>query len=458
MPHHHQPNSSAVDSSPSSWLPLHRFRQQKSHHKNNKDGINSYYGDHYRNCKTAPKRPSSDGEILTNHASKITDSGGNVDTMSGGSASSAEDISNGAAKSPISGTRSSLNDLCKNLRKMGRRGSGGSLLRRSVTRAASIASGGNNNKKVADDTDEPNVDGGARNNDDPESSSAMGLSGSTCDFHSMYEIVSPLIGEGSTCRVMEVKRKTKSLKLLPYHSGNDDDGDCGIDDVSTATTKGKDIETSYACKVMKIATTNHDTSQSSSGSTRKDTQETTREMVTMELQVMKSLGAHPSILALHDVIWSGTADQCACYLVTELARGGTLADVLKERGRLQEHVARAVMSQVLGAVGFMHSNGLAHRDLKPHNIFLMRPNEFGPGNIKVADFGLSKFLASNSTKSTFDDCGDVKSKCDSGERHTICGSPLYVAPEMLMVAPGTDGTGKNGKNLAQPRAVRAQDR
>ena len=412
-----QPSSDNVDSpvvpSHSSWLSLHRFRQQMS--LESTDGIISYDGKRCRNGKTIPRRSSSDG------VSKASKSTGGNDASGGGAAA----CPSSRARPPSA--RASLNDLCKRLRKIGSQGNGGSLLR-SRARAASSRSNGKNNGTE----DEP-VDGseGSARNTPPEDikSPGKGTFGSSRDFHSMYEVVSPLIGEGSTCQVMEVKRKSS----MPYHGYG---GDCSLEALAA---KGK--SQTYACKVVKIATAaGHNSDNSApSGSDRNNTPEATREMVTMELQVMKSLGCHPSILALHDVIWSsGCAEQC--YLVTELAKGGTLADVLGKRGRLNESVAKSVMSQVLEAVGFMHSHGLAHRDLKPHNIFLMEPNKFGPGNIKVADFGLAKYLASDTSLNL-----DDSKKCDT-ERHTVCGSPLYVAPEMLMMVPKKDS--RNGKSLA----------
>ena len=354
-----------------------------------------------------------------------------------------------ASNSPLS----SLEDLCSNLlkKRLGRQGDRRGSLKLSLSQAssklfpnrgrssaseASTASRDSTNKNhtaIADDDDAKTKcdavdDGGSKilpfqNCRQSRSTSSIpsGIRPSKepaqREFHDIYEVVNPLIGRGSTCRVMEVKPRSRRTSAA-----------------------ADELAASYACKVMKISNNTNKACQSSSNSESQSRQHdgpaATREMLSMELQVFKSLGSHqhPSILALHDVIWSSCGKEC--YLVTELAKGGNLADALQRLGRLEEPVARAVISQVLEAVGFMHSHGLAHRDLKLDNIFLMESNDdFSPGNVKVADFGLTKFLTGGECKT-------------AGSCHTICGSPLYVAPEMLMLHRVTD-QGCGPRNLAK---------
>jgi len=100
------------------------------------------------------------------------------------------------------------------------------------------------------------------------------------------------------------------------------------------------------------------------------------------------------------------------YLVEELLDGGELFDLLIERGNLTTDEASGVAKQVLSGVAYMHYHGIAHRDLKPENLLV----DIGRTVIKITDFGASKSFG-NSTMMT------------------MVGSPLYVAPEILLSQP-----------------------
>ncbi|KAL9259030.1 CBL-interacting serine/threonine-protein kinase 6-like protein [Drosera capensis] len=129
------------------------------------------------------------------------------------------------------------------------------------------------------------------------------------------------------------------------------------------------------------------------------------EQVKREISVMRMV-KHPNIVELHEVLASRTN----IYLVMELVRGGELfAKVAK--GRLKEEAARAYFSQLVSAVDFCHSRGVYHRDLKPENLLLDEE-----GRLKVTDFGLSAL--SEHLK-------------QDGLLHTTCGTPAYVAPEVI---------------------------
>ncbi|KAA8541990.1 hypothetical protein F0562_023142 [Nyssa sinensis] len=98
------------------------------------------------------------------------------------------------------------------------------------------------------------------------------------------------------------------------------------------------------------------------------------------------------------------------YFVMEYVRGGELfAKVAK--GKLKEDLARKYFQQLISAVDFCHSRGVSHRDLKPENL-LLDENE----NLKVSDFGLSAL---------------PEQLRNDGLLHTQCGTPAYVAPEVL---------------------------
>ncbi|GFP80538.1 cbl-interacting serine/threonine-protein kinase 2 [Phtheirospermum japonicum] len=115
---------------------------------------------------------------------------------------------------------------------------------------------------------------------------------------------------------------------------------------------------------------------------------------------------HPNIIHLHEVM----ATKTKIYFVMEYAKGGELFDKVA-KGKLNEPVARKYFQQLINAVDFCHGRGVYHRDLKPENL-LLDENE----NLKVSDFGLSAL---------------AESRRADGLLHTTCGTPAYVAPEVL---------------------------
>ncbi|KAK4764521.1 hypothetical protein SAY87_013959 [Trapa incisa] len=132
-----------------------------------------------------------------------------------------------------------------------------------------------------------------------------------------------------------------------------------------------------------------------------------------EISIMHRLH-HPNIVRLHEVL----ATKSKIYFVMEFLKGGELfAKVSK--GRLPEDICRRYFQQLISAVGYCHSRGVFHRDLKPENLLLD-----DAGNLKVSDFGLSAL-------------GDGQIRSD-GLLHTLCGTPAYVAPEIL-TKQGYDG-------------------
>jgi len=125
-----------------------------------------------------------------------------------------------------------------------------------------------------------------------------------------------------------------------------------------------------------------------------------------EIDIMKRL-KHPNIVALYDVF----DDPTHISLVLEYVSGGELYDEIVKRGSFTESDACTVLRQVLSATEYLHENGIAHRDLKPENLLIS--SESGGLQVKIADFGLSKDFS------------------DSNAMTTCCGSPSYVAPEVL---------------------------
>ncbi|XP_030358263.1 calcium/calmodulin-dependent protein kinase type 1 isoform X1 [Strigops habroptila] len=120
---------------------------------------------------------------------------------------------------------------------------------------------------------------------------------------------------------------------------------------------------------------------------------------------------HPNIVALDDIYESSTH----LYLIMQLVSGGELFDRIVEKGFYTERDASALIRQILDAVKYLHDMGIVHRDLKPENLLYYSMDE--DSKIMISDFGLSKI----------EGCGSVMS--------TACGTPGYVAPEVLAQKP-----------------------
>mmetsp|Transcript_39479 Transcript_39479/g.65459 ORF Transcript_39479/g.65459 Transcript_39479/m.65459 type:complete len:449 (+) Transcript_39479:119-1465(+) len=121
---------------------------------------------------------------------------------------------------------------------------------------------------------------------------------------------------------------------------------------------------------------------------------------------------HPNVVQLYKVIDTPQI----LYLVMELLTGGELFDRIIAKGHYSESDAKALSITMLQAVQYLHAQGVAHRDLKPENILLKDTSD--DAQIKITDFGLSKIFSD-------DTAGEVVMK-------TACGTPGYVAPEVLM--------------------------
>ncbi|KAE9598922.1 hypothetical protein Lal_00022336 [Lupinus albus] len=129
------------------------------------------------------------------------------------------------------------------------------------------------------------------------------------------------------------------------------------------------------------------------------------EQIKREISIMRRL-RHPNVVQLYEVMASKTK----IYFVMECVKGGELFDKVS-RGKLREDVARKYFQALIDAVDYCHSKGVFHRDLKPENVLLDEN-----GDLKISDFGLSALLESR--------------KID-GLLHTTCGTPAYVAPEVI---------------------------
>ncbi|WCJ23206.1 CBL-interacting protein kinase 1 [Euphorbia peplus] len=131
------------------------------------------------------------------------------------------------------------------------------------------------------------------------------------------------------------------------------------------------------------------------------------DQIKREIATLKLL-KHPNVVTLHEVL----ASKSKIYMVLEYVNGGELFDRIASKGKLTEAEGRKLFQQLIDGVSYCHNKGVFHRDLKLENVLID-----AKGNIKISDFGLSAL---------------PQHLRDDGLLHTTCGSPNYVAPEILL--------------------------
>ncbi len=158
----------------------------------------------------------------------------------------------------------------------------------------------------------------------------------------------------------------------------------------------------FAIKVMKAT-----------ASSRPSDDEVSVEEIKNEIEVMKKL-QHPNVIHVEEYfVQSGKF-----YIVMSCLRGGELLDALLDLGNYNEEDAKTIARQLLDALAYMHVNNVTHRDLKLENLLLARPNDIS--SVVIADFGLAR--NAKTARQVFS---------------TQCGTPSYVAPEILLGKPYT---------------------
>src|ERR1700757_4596730 len=115
---------------------------------------------------------------------------------------------------------------------------------------------------------------------------------------------------------------------------------------------------------------------------------------------------NPGLVAVYDQGVDGHHP----FLVMELVEGGTLRELLRERGPMPPHAVAAVLGPVLGGLAVAHHEGLVHRDVKPENVLIS-----DDGEVKIADCALGRAVA------------DAKITSDS----VILGTAAYLSPEQV---------------------------
>ncbi len=139
---------------------------------------------------------------------------------------------------------------------------------------------------------------------------------------------------------------------------------------------------------------------------------------------------HPNVVAVHDQgvdrtvksdpRWRSASKGDLVYLVMELVDGGTLRDLISERGPLDTPLTLAIMEPVLAALAAAHRAGLVHRDVKPENVLIGHGGESGTA-VKVGDFGLVRAIHSAGTTSA----------------SVILGTVAYLSPEQVTTGAAT---------------------
>ncbi|CAB1121050.1 unnamed protein product [Ectocarpus sp. CCAP 1310/34] len=131
-----------------------------------------------------------------------------------------------------------------------------------------------------------------------------------------------------------------------------------------------------------------------------------------EISVHQEVSGHPFVVDLLGVF----EDPEACYIVEELAHGGSLLDHMHSRASMgTEGEVRLLLRRLLEACGFLHHRRIVHRDIKPENILVMDDGVMHSG--KLADFGFALRL---------DPCPPPM---------IAVGTPEYIAPEVLLQQP-----------------------
>ncbi|XP_057464025.1 serine/threonine-protein kinase ATG1a isoform X1 [Actinidia eriantha] len=125
-----------------------------------------------------------------------------------------------------------------------------------------------------------------------------------------------------------------------------------------------------------------------------------------EISILTNI-RHPNIIRLFEAI--ETEDRI--YLVLEYCDGGDLAAYIHRLGKVSQSLASHFIRQLAAGLQVLHVNRLIHRDLKPQNLLLSTNGEIPL--LKIGDFGFARYLA------------------PQGLADTLCGSPLYMAPEII---------------------------
>ncbi|KAK1408511.1 hypothetical protein QVD17_40348 [Tagetes erecta] len=133
------------------------------------------------------------------------------------------------------------------------------------------------------------------------------------------------------------------------------------------------------------------------------------ESLMSEIDILRNIN-HPNIIRLLDMI----KEPGKIHLVLEYCKGGDLSMFIQRRqGRIPKSTSVHFMQQLASGLKVLHDNRIIHRDLKPQNLLLSTNDEYS--TLKIADFGFARSLQHRNLA------------------ETLCGSPLYMAPEIMQL-------------------------
>lgn len=132
-----------------------------------------------------------------------------------------------------------------------------------------------------------------------------------------------------------------------------------------------------------------------------------QERLTIEIELMQKYNKNNNILKLYDVLYSDKKDYL--YMILEYCDCGDLYNFIKNN-KLTEEQIKYYMNQLKDGLQYLRDNNIIHRDIKPKNILLTNNNKI----LKICDFGFAKSIIDNVSL-----------------METLCGSPLYMAPEII---------------------------
>uniref|UniRef100_A0A7S4L041 Protein kinase domain-containing protein n=1 Tax=Guillardia theta TaxID=55529 RepID=A0A7S4L041_GUITH len=149
-----------------------------------------------------------------------------------------------------------------------------------------------------------------------------------------------------------------------------------------------------------------------------------QEDIREEIEIQRRVGEHPNIVFMREFVETHSH----LYIVLELLPGGALLDCIidSQKGHFSERDALGIMSQLMQALEYIHSLKIVHRDLKPENFLLANRKSEGedqPLRVCLADFGCACRIY------------------EEDDLHELCGSPGYIAPEIIGTASGGGGYG-----------------
>uniref|UniRef100_A0A8C2F5K5 non-specific serine/threonine protein kinase n=1 Tax=Cyprinus carpio TaxID=7962 RepID=A0A8C2F5K5_CYPCA len=128
-------------------------------------------------------------------------------------------------------------------------------------------------------------------------------------------------------------------------------------------------------------------------------------MIQNEVSILRRV-KHPNIVLLIEEMDTYSE----LYLVMELVKGGDLFDAITSSNKYTERDASGMLYNLASAIKYLHSLNIVHRDIKPENL-LVYEHQDGSKSLKLGDFGLATVV--------------------DGPLYTICGTPTYVAPEIV---------------------------